>query len=520
MKYMNFKTVAFMLSAATVLALTGCGSEGTPSNTQLVGSIPGIIPPVIPPPTPENPCPIPEEAKQPITLDQNKTKDALTVASATLELGIMLVGNPMFNTKTTKSTDEPTVSKLTSTITDKVKALKESTTSLKKTLASELPEEGENIACESGTYSLEITDASEEIEGGSKDMNKIMLSFNECILTQSEETDSLIGFFNDVLLYTSTFGRVIMNIEDPVLQVYTYNGSMSFEFNNESTDTGSIPADSGTDISERTNKWGMHLISNALSIKFEEDGVLAGGYTSTEDMLFTMEDNSSEEHNDFDSYNSEYSWSLTWDGNETMKMFGESNVTFNLTAICFAADGTGSNNSTSSPMGNTENRDNTTNSNGYIALHLQEGAEQMFIDSFSDELVATYTYTSESMYPYSARVYNPESTRSSETTLDGTVGSMLIGGSVAIDTQDPWLMSSDYDCDRTCMETTNLGMGSGFYFDRTPYDGKTVLTGTNSAVVEFHYDEEDVTYGTIQVDDGEVVEYDSIYDMIDGNIPI
>jgi len=39
MKYLNRKTVTLMLSALTVMALTGCGTDGVPSDTQLVGSV-------------------------------------------------------------------------------------------------------------------------------------------------------------------------------------------------------------------------------------------------------------------------------------------------------------------------------------------------------------------------------------------------------------------------------------------------------------------------------------------------
>ena len=53
----------------------------------------------------------------------------------------------------------------------------------------------------------------------------------------------------------------------------------------------------------------------------------------------------------------------------------------------------------------------------------------------------------------------------------------------------------------------------GLHLDNTPYAGKTVLTGTNSAVVEFHEDQGG-PYGTIQLDDEEPERYDSIEDMI------
>lgn len=58
--------------------------------------------------------------------------------------------------------------------------------------------------------------------------------------------------------------------------------------------------------------------------------------------------------------------------------------------------------------------------------------------------------------------------------------------------------------------------------ESTPYAGKTVLTGTNTATVEFMVEETEedgnVTYGTITVDDQEAVEYDSIEAMVSDNL--
>ena len=53
MKYTNFKTLALMLSASALLALTGCGSEGTSTDSGFGSTTPPPVitpPPVTPPP--------------------------------------------------------------------------------------------------------------------------------------------------------------------------------------------------------------------------------------------------------------------------------------------------------------------------------------------------------------------------------------------------------------------------------------------------------------------------------------
>ncbi len=60
MKYMDIKISALLLSASVVFGLSGCGSEGIQSDTQLVGSTvvtpPGVTPPGVTPPPPELTC--------------------------------------------------------------------------------------------------------------------------------------------------------------------------------------------------------------------------------------------------------------------------------------------------------------------------------------------------------------------------------------------------------------------------------------------------------------------------------
>lgn len=80
-----------------------------------------------------------------------------------------------------------------------------------------------------------------------------------------------------------------------------------------------------------------------------------------------------------------------------------------------------------------------------------------------------------------------------------------------MDTQNPWLISSEYREDR--MSAEEIYLDNNFWVYATPYAGKTVLTGTNSAAIEFMLDDQNLTYGTITIGDGEPVEYDSIDEM-------
>jgi hypothetical protein len=549
MKNTNYKMITLMLSASALLALTGCGSEGIPSDSGFGETTQpgGTIPPVV------DPCPgIPSAVKQPATLDQNKTKIAVSTALITSQIGYMLSDGGMYydsaSEKSAKETKE--VSKLASIVGEKIKSLQKNTAFVKARVDSQgddFPIElGDDIACDTGTYSANYSEEDVESEGSGTYMEKFTLSFNECVLEENDGNEDLIEFFNMALMTSSTLWR-LGGLQVPSSQVFTYNGSLSLEFNDAYEYTNWYvpapiePTDHGNGFDE-TYEGDTHLITEALSMEYKEDGVLREAYSSTQDLTLTF--NGSYEYNGTTEYESDeaffdgnytsrwmgtsqHNMSVTFEGSETYQSFGEVNETMSLTALCYTAEMT--NNYSDNNMNhytedvhdayeNDGHGENTIQSSGYLVLQDQEGEEEWFLDTYSDALRVDssykYNWSNEKVDGYWV---NYQYSNSSTLSMDGTVGSMLIGGSVMLDTQSPWLMSSEYPNSRSNLEQAPA-IDNGYNFiNYTPYAGKTVLTGTNSATVEFKYEtieEQPYTYGVITVEGEEPVEYDSIYEML------
>ncbi len=107
MKYTNFKTLALMLSASALLALSGCGTEGTPTDSGFGDTTPPTVtpPPVITPP-PEETLPGPGELGYQTILPDGtvdyvdytgKTRNAVaTVAESEYHTGLTY-GNTLFD---------------------------------------------------------------------------------------------------------------------------------------------------------------------------------------------------------------------------------------------------------------------------------------------------------------------------------------------------------------------------------------------------------------------------------------
>jgi hypothetical protein len=288
------------------------------------------------------------------------------------------------------------------------------------------------------------------------------------------------------------------------------------------------PTDYGYD-SESTDKGSSTLVTDGISVEVKEDGVVSSLFTSTKELsvmfdntysnggLTTYETDYNEGNYTSTYYNkSQDSWTATLEGSESEQIFGDENITITFSACNFSAEGTSEYNYNSYnnyeeysqvSYGNTNDYTTNTTLSGYITMQDGSGGLDLYADALMGSFADSYAYH----YDYNQG--QSESNNTSEISLDGTVGSTLIGGSVVLDTQSPWLMSSEYPDHRYPMEPVAIGLDYGVYVDYSPYAGKTVLTGTNSATVEFMLDDQNMTYGTITVGDEEPVEYDSIEDM-------
>jgi len=552
MKLINTNTIVTMLSSVAILALSGCDSSGLASGSQLVGTLPvapaTTVPATIAPaeqggifaaPPEDEFCPdIPAAVKQPATLDQDKTKLAVNTALISSQIAYLISdGGYFYGPASEKSVQEPKeVSKLASALSVKIKTLQENTVSVKKTIS--FIEDGsivygETTDCDSGTYFATFNEEYQEGEEGDTYMEELTLTFNECVLEENtEENSDLIQFFNYSIMATSVLHVPYIEVSS---KVYTYNGSLSLTFNDTYAYTNwsvpapvPVPTDHGGGYTD-SYEGNTHLITEALSVEYRVNDVLREVYKSTEDLEITFD--GYYESNTTYQYVSDEAWfdgnytrtyihtsadnmSIAFEGSETQQSFGDINTSTTFTALCYTAEienvyestniSTYVDSSSTGPT-YTNHYENMLQSSGYLTMQNQYGEEVNFFDVYSDGLKVASTYV------------NGNPNDSSTLSIDGTVGSLPMGGSVVLDTQNTWLMSSEYPQSRSNQQAPmDIYVGNyyfGYNFQYTPYAGKTVLTGTNTATVEFMLNEDDYTYGTITIEGEDPVEYDNIWDM-------
>jgi hypothetical protein len=586
MEYKN-KVAALACFAVVSVGMTGCSSSSSPSDTPAAGAQPAIgeraaTTPAGAPPADEA-CPIPLAVQQPIVLDQDSTRNALGFAATALDLGYYLTmyieedgifyGGMIPGTKT--KTKAPTVSKETAILGDRIKNIQEGTSGIKARMDEGSLVFGDNLPCDSGTYSMHMSEDGSEggsHSGGENDgvynsdyenhgeyMEKVELSFDQCLLN---EGDDLIMVFGETLLGTSLLAQAAMGFngtDDAPPPTFIFNGSASIEYNNNYSYNesywGDITPDDAGNSDQDIRLGEVKLVTNALSVRYIENEVEKANYSSHEDIFISYDisynseytvdyanENNEGNHTNTRTNNYTINWNVAMDISETFNEL-DSNVSVNLTALCYTANGKTRydsnheeyvvvNEPDQQPEPVTADNDNTnifgiksdSDSSGYLAFSVTENGEpQVFVDLFTDLLAANYTYQSTSSSE--AGVYTESD--GSEATLNGTVGSMLMGGSVAIVTELPWKMSSAFTTDRNDMELSERVGGYHNpldFIENTPYEGRTVLSGTNTATVEFMFEETEedgnITYGKITIDDNEPEEYGSIEEMISDNFSL
>lgn len=538
MRYIS-NTAAIACCAIVAMGMTGCNNNSSSSTTTTGTTTTTDLGGTTTTPTPggatttTDTC-VPAAVKAAVTLDQNNTKTALSTALVAQEIGYMLSdGGMYYNTSSEKSAQEPKkVSKLASMLSAKIQTLQKNTADVKKSVS--IPGEGsieygDNIACDlGGTYSFHGADS----EGSEDDtqiyMEKLTLSFNECMMDATIE-NSRLYFFINMTLYTSIIGN---SQYEAASNTYTFNGSLSLEYNDEYTYSSEYwnddpqPSDEGY-YYDSNSSGTSHWVTNGISVEYTENGMPKSHFTSTEELSVTFNGTYNDgysttyetDFNEGNYTNTHYygtqqnTWSATFEGSESEQMF-DVNTTVSLTACNFSSEGTSTydyryftNYEEWGQVSDGETRayTNSTKLSGYVVIQDGEQGFDLYADALTGSFTGNYSYLND----YDQ---GPEFNNTSELSLNGTVGSTLIGGSVVLDTQSPWLMSSEYPDNRASVQPAEIGYYS-FYVDYSPYAGKTVLTGTNSAAVEFMHDEQNITYGTITVEGEEPVEYDSIEDM-------
>lgn len=523
-------TAAIVCCAVVAMGMAGCNNNSSSGTTTAPVSVVPVVPVV-----PGASCTTPAAVTAVVTLDQNNTKTALSTALVTQEIGYMLSDGGMYmSAASEKSAQEPKkVSKPASILSAKIQTLQKNTADVKKSVSSIGDGSliyGDDVACDvSGTYTLHDTGSSNNEDGLESSMDQLTLSFNACVMEDTYGNE-MLDFFKGMTLYSS----VLNSDRIEASSTYAFNGSLSLEYNSDYTysydywNDDPQPLDSGSSSVSKSSGI-SHWVTNGISVEYTENGMLASRFTSTEELSVTFNSTYSNENNatyetDFNQgdYTQNYkdagqnTWNATFQGSESEQMFGDVNTTASFSACNVSVEGT----STYSGIHQRlyvdysqvsyEDRysgQRSTKLNGYLVM--QDGEEGF--DLYANDLMVNDTYTDVYSYNYQTSEYNTSNT--SELSLNGTVGSTLIGGSAVLDTQNPWLMSSEYPENRSSVQPEEIGYYYGFYVDYSPYAGKTVLTGTNSATVEFMLDDANLTYGTITVEGEAPVEYDNIETM-------
>ncbi|HQS72247.1 MAG TPA: hypothetical protein PLH07_04045 [Sulfurovum sp.] len=533
------KIAALACCAVVTIGMTGCGNSDRTTTNPITQ-----IPPQGTPPqdTPVDTC-VPEAVKAPATLDQNNTKAALSAALVSEDIAYLLSdgGYNMGPGEAKASEKEPKkVSKLASMLSGKIQTLQQNTATVKKTLISGdgSLEYGDNIACDlGGTYSLQQEDSYTYGENNgidiSSNMNKVTLSFDECVMDNMVGSEAL-NFFEEMIMYNSIINR--LNYYEASSSTTTFNGSLSLEYNSDYTyaynewNDNPVQRDDGSN-DQYLGSGTSHVVTEGLSAEYKEDNATLWHFASTEELSVTFDYSyTNENNNSYDTptnegnytsnnqYSGQYSTNATFEGSETLQEFYDVNTTTAFSACNVTVENTSTSKgvysyvsenwyTTVSYDGKYES-EGSTKLGGYLVLQDSEGG----LDLYADGLTIGYTYDGHETYNY--QTYVSTNSNAESLSLSGTVGSTLMGGSAVLSTPSPWLMSSAYPENRGSMLPEEIGYNYFYpYVDYSPYAGKTVLTGTNTATVEFLKDAEDITYGTITIEGEEPVEYDSIEDM-------
>ncbi len=524
------------------IGLTGCGGGGGGGTPEIQAA------------TAENPCPIPQEAKAPTTLDVNKTITALAYAQGSAEMAFILADDGYYwmdsAAKQSASASDANEVTLATLVSGKVKALQKTTDKYRKSVdyGDDSIEYGDNIPCDSGSYSAHDTsvDASNNEDGvdGGSSSQTFTLTFNQCVLEDNDANSNLIAFFTDMMMYSSMMYHVGYTADpDPVLPVYTFNGSLALEYSEDYTykNWNTAPLDTSGYGNQDTYQGSSSLRTENLHFDRKVGDALKESFDSNE--VFSVTFNGSSEYNNSDTYESVDAYndgnythvrkesdtnsiSFSFEGQEESKEYGTDwNSTVSISALCYSAEMMYNRiyqrneryEEHNEVDGNSTNMNSfSVKSSGYLAMQVEEGTDVSGFDLYAKNLKVEESERDEESWEVDVDgnwVYAP-SVENAEVQVDGTVGSTLFGGSAVLATVTPWKMSSEYP--GVVNYTPTPGYRGGYMFDLpySPYEGETTVTGTNTATVTFYLEDNNDTDVNLTVN-GETIHKESVYELFD-----
>ena len=492
------------ITGATVLSigLAGCFGGGSSGTQETVVR------------TAENPCPVPVSAKQPVTFsaenDFESVKGVLSTSIINLRLGYYLTILTM-KTKYLALNNIEEDNSFEGRIAKKVKNIQENALSV---FESGAPiETGDHIHCDNysetnqtGFYNATYTAVHDGYD--------LSIEFKNCLLRESDDDDRIENFWN-LILGNSPLVR-LEDLSDTTENTSLFNGSFTMSFH-ETLESNEMDAEE----SNRTRS--LHIDKKNLLLEYAQgDGKKLLEYQGNGILDMDADNQRVNSETKIPDSDDNTSYTEIWDNKEILSIHLSMNMdeklhnyddnhSSEMQALCYAVETREADHNIERTHYNSEGDSDSEEyndshtwhieNNGYIALRSSD--ENFFADTYANQYVYDGAWIR-------SRSNDGNESDVSTVSLNGTVGSSLVGGSARLDTTTPWKWYLD--------DTASFSNDSYVrdIFDlhdmEMPAEGRTVFTGTNSAVVLFQHNENNETNGTITVG-GESETYDNMDDM-------
>ena len=517
MKYLS-KVASLACIAGVAVSLVGCGSSSKPA----AGT---------------GDCPIPSSVKAlNVTLDQNQTKSFLGISLGSVEFGGWMVQNIFNNTIDGLDIKKATLNEKDKKLATKVANMINYAKSLKQDPFGESElEVGDDIACENGgTYSLHYkfqqSDGMEDGVNVGRLHFDVNVKFKEC---KPDGGDPVYKLAMDVYKYNGFVNLLTENNAEDIEVLLKGESKANMDLVVKNKNIGSTDNDGNEEgVNYQFIDVNLSVVNN--NINFSEEGddyevVLASngkvnvsfdGEVDAKNKK-VVEDDGNTTTNTFDLvYDVDMDMGFKESFNYTDTDDNESEG-YELLALCFSSDYDGkwdgdyyeyrTNNSDDENKTIGKATINTTAyGNGYMSFYSYDEFDNnssYFFDLYQNAHKVVSDFVG---YRYDEKgIWDQNNSFS----VNGTIGMSELGGSVKLHTVDNWLSSNHF------LDTQNADIrrvhnfDPYFWIEELPYAGKTTMTSKNQATIGFDLNDDNETYGYIQIGDQDPVKYDSINDM-------
>jgi len=527
MKYLS-KVASMVCIAGVAVTLVGCGGSSTP-----------------PPADGEGSCAIPDSVKQNLIVDQQTARaiTRLAIDSSVIgwkigdvflfEEGGLHKSDSKIKTLSVKSDALNPIDKRAGEVVNSVEPLKE-------IWINNDAEMGDDLACDEGTYSLHY----DVKEGGTEEDDvyteefalNLVASFNNCILYEGSEKDKELNeLFESILMNNSIINKFGFYSEEEDDNItLSLNGSSTLDIDWVASHSGNGSDDSWINIDKLTGSVSIDNKNIFVTVDSIKDGRLftysSDGLVSVDLKVQTDEDGTKVIGEDGNTTTTNAQIAGSFDVGMNVREFmqkgsGDNYRKRDLKAYCYTHDTTWTEKAHTFLYEDNEDDANDIERkssdgqakvlvNGYGSVFYMhsnhDGIRQEFYDLYNDKLDTQVSWVNRYVAEKDTHIDDQNQT----VDINGRVGSTALGGSAMVTTIDSWEDSNKYPVSR------NDDVEGYSYITYTPYKGQSIITGVNQGLVgfDYEYDDEDTrneTYGYIQVDSQEAVEYDSLSELVD-----